>query len=211
MEHPTDLPDHTTWPDDAPVAWSEALTPALLQWAYPRSLFPWYNPGEPVLWWSPNPRMVLWPDQFYGGKNLAKLYHKGPFTYSINQRFTEVMEACGTTLRPGQEGGSWIQPDLVACYTHLHRHHQALSVEVYQGTDLVGGLYGVHMGSVFFGESMFSRMPNTSKLALLHLCGQASALNIKLIDCQVYTDHLASLGAREMPRSQFLDHLKAWL
>jgi leucyl/phenylalanyl-tRNA--protein transferase len=121
------------------------------------------------------------------------------------------MEACGSTLRKGQEGGSWIQPILIDCYSELHRQNQALSVEVYRNNELVGGLYGVHLGGVFFGESMFSQVSDASKLALLHLCRNAPQLNIQIIDCQVYTDHLASLGAEEIPRSTFLAHLQQWI
>jgi leucyl/phenylalanyl-tRNA--protein transferase len=211
FEQPEDLPHHSQWPGDEPVAWSEVLSTRLLQWAYPRGLFPWYNPGEPVLWWSPNPRMVLWPPSFYGGKNLLKRYQRGDFTFSFNRHFARVMEACGSTLRKGQEGGSWIQPILIDCYSELHRQNQALSVEVYRNNELVGGLYGVHLGGVFFGESMFSQVSDASKLALLHLCRNAPQLNIQIIDCQVYTDHLASLGAEEIPRSTFLAHLQQWI
>ncbi|MGZ8257124.1 MAG: leucyl/phenylalanyl-tRNA--protein transferase [Gallionella sp.] len=181
------------------------LSPARLLMAYRAGIFPWFNADEPILWWSPNPRMVLIPSQFQVSHSLQKLLRQDKFQVRFDTQFSAVMCACAAP-RNGQ-AGTWIHDDMVAGYSELHRLGYAHSVEVWQGNTLVGGLYGMAIGRMFYGESMFSRIPNGSKVALAYLCKQLARWHFTLIDCQMYTPHLASLGAREIPRDEFIRQL----
>lgn len=182
------------------------LSPARLLNAYRQGIFPWYSEGEPILWWSPNPRAVLFPEELKISRSLRKTLRKHLFKVTLDCAFAEVIEACSEsrTNKDGSQSGTWITPEMKAAYIELHRIGFAHSVECWEGDELVGGLYGVSMGKVFFGESMFARRSDASKVGFTHLVEQLLAWEFKLIDCQVYTDHLASLGAVDIPRDTFL-------
>ena len=177
--------------------------------AYRRGIFPWYSPGQPVLWWSPDPRAVLFPDEFRCTRSLAKTLRNGGFECAIDRDFPAVIAACAAP-RP-QSVGTWITPEMMEAYVELHRRGYAHSIEAWRGGRLVGGLYGVRLGGVFFGESMFSRSADASKVALVHLVQQLEVWEYGLIDCQVYNDHLASLGAELIPREEFIRSLRHWI
>lgn len=181
------------------------LSPQRLLEAYSKGIFPWFNADEPILWWSPNPRMVLFPEEIKISRSLRKTLKKEHYQIRTDGSFTQVMHACASS-RKGQVG-TWIHPEMIAAYTALHDMGLAHCVETWMGGELVGGLYGVALGQVFFGESMFSRVPDASKIALVHLAKQLQRWKFGLIDCQVKTDHLTSLGAREIPRSEFSQQL----
>ena len=181
------------------------LRPERLIGAYRRGIFPWFSDGDPILWWSPDPRTVLFPDQLRVSRSLHKRLRRRQFGVTMDRNFAAVIGACAAP-RDGA-GGTWILPEMVAAYTTLHRLGIAHSVEVWEGRQLVGGLYGVASGRAFFGESMFSRATDASKVALVHLCRQLLDRGFGLIDCQMRTAHLMSLGAIEMPRARFV----AWL
>ena len=181
------------------------LTPQRLLEAYRKGIFPWFNEGEPILWWSPDPRMVLFPDELRISRSLSKELKKNNYQIRADHRFSEVMQACAAP-RKGQ-AGTWIHPEMIAAYTTLHEMKFAHSVEMWVDDELVGGLYGIALGQIFFGESMFSRAPNASKIAFVHLVKQVQEWGFGLIDCQVKTNHLASLGAREIPRAAFAQYL----
>lgn len=181
------------------------LSPQRLLEAYSKGIFPWFNADEPILWWSPNPRMVLFPEEIKISRSLRKTLKKDHYQIRTDGSFTQVMHACASS-RKGQVG-TWIHPEMIAAYTALHDMGLAHCVETWMGGELVGGLYGVALGQVFFGESMFSRVPDASKIALVHLAKQLQRWKFGLIDCQVKTDHLTSLGAREIPRSEFSQQL----
>lgn len=170
--------------------------------AYRHGIFPWFNPGEPILWWSPDPRMMLVPEEFRISHSLRKTLHKQKFEVRFDTAFEAVMRACAAP-RDGQ-AGSWIHEDMIAAYCALHELGYAHSVESWQDNQLAGGLYGVAIGRMFYGESMFSRVSDASKVALAHLARQLERWDFGLIDCQMNTPHLASLGAREIPRTDFL-------
>ena len=174
--------------------------------AYRHGIFPWFNTGEPVLWWSPDPRMVLIPGEFRISRSLRKTLSRKNYHIRSDSAFEQVMRACAAPR--GGEAGTWINEDMIAAYTTLHHLGIAHSVEVWRNHDLVGGVYGVSIGRVFFGESMFSRTADASKIALAHLASQLQRWNYGLIDCQMSTAHLASLGAREIPRAEFMFLLK---
>jgi leucyl/phenylalanyl-tRNA--protein transferase len=176
--------------------------------AYRHGIFPWFSEGEPILWWSPDPRTVLFPDKVKVSRSLRKKLRHGGFRITFDQAFQQVIQACAKPRRGSP--GTWLVPEMIQAYTELHRLGMAHSVEVWQQERLVGGLYGVAIGSVFFGESMFSRVSDSSKVALVHLCRNLLAMDFRLIDCQVYTAHLISLGAEEIPRAQFCHHLDNW-
>ena len=181
------------------------LSPARLLDAYSRGIFPWFSEGEPILWWSPHPRMVLFPAELKVSRSLRKAVAKGIFQTRFDTAFAEVMRACAEP-RDGQ-AGTWIVPEMVAAYTRLHELGFAHSVESWRDGRLAGGLYGILLGRVFFGESMFSRETDASKVALVKLVARLEALGVGLIDCQQATRHLASLGAREIPRREFAQRL----
>jgi leucyl/phenylalanyl-tRNA--protein transferase len=181
------------------------LSVARLLDAYRHGIFPWFNPGEPILWWSPDPRMVLVPGEVRVTRSLAKRIRNAGFEVRVDTAFAEVMRACAAP-REG-ESGTWISPAMVAAYTRLHQAGYAHSVETWHDGRLVGGLYGVAIGRMFYGESMFSREPDASKVALVRLAQQLQQWGFGLIDCQMETSHLASLGARTMPRAAFIARL----
>ena len=176
--------------------------------AYSQGIFPWYGEGQPVLWWSPDPRMVLFVDEFRITRSLGKAIRQRRFDVRVDSAFRTVMESCSTTPRHGQTG-TWITPELVDAYCALHHRGHAHSVEAWRGDKLVGGLYGVSIGRMFFGESMFTRETDASKVALAHLVAMARRAGIPMIDCQQETAHLASLGARSIPRAAFANRLAA--
>jgi leucyl/phenylalanyl-tRNA--protein transferase len=183
------------------------LSTARLLEAYRRGIFPWYSGDEPILWWSPDPRMVLFCDELKVSRSLAKNVRNKGFEVRIDSAFSRVIKACSEP-RKG-EGGTWLSSAMQAAYGALHRLGHAHSVETWLGGRLVGGLYGVAIGRMFYGESMFSRATDASKVALVHLVGELRARGFPLIDCQQNTPLLASLGAREIPRRQFLRRITA--
>ncbi|HZP85405.1 MAG TPA: leucyl/phenylalanyl-tRNA--protein transferase [Burkholderiales bacterium] len=181
------------------------LSPQRLLTAYRRGIFPWYSEGEPILWWSPDPRMVLFPNELKISRSLRKRLRKTPFRVLADTAFEQVLEKCSEP-RPDQVG-TWITDEMKQAYCLLHQMGLAHSVESWREGELVGGLYGVALGRVFFGESMFSRATDASKVAFVHLVHQLIQWDFELIDCQMRTDLLASFGAREIPRSQFTSRL----
>lgn len=180
--------------------------PRLLE-AYRNGIFPWYEPGEEILWWSPDPRLILEPDRIRVSRSLRATVRKGAFEVRFDTAFRKVIHACAATKRT-HEDGTWIGPDIERAYSTLHELGYAHSIESWSGGELVGGLYGVGLGRAFFGESMFSLRPDASKVALVALAEEAKARGIGMIDCQVTSAHLVSLGAREIPRAEFLDRLR---
>jgi leucyl/phenylalanyl-tRNA--protein transferase len=208
---PDDPPD---WFPAAETALSEPagllaaggdLRPERLLAAYRRGIFPWYSPGQPVLWWSPDPREVLLPAQFHRSRSLTRAMRTRGFTLHRDRDFAAVIAACAAPR--SRSPGTWITPEMQAAYCHLHQQGCAHSYEIWSGGQLVGGLYGVQLGRVFFGESMFSRATDASKAALAGLVDHCSAQHIELIDCQLASAHLRSLGSQPMPRAQFLRFL----
>jgi leucyl/phenylalanyl-tRNA---protein transferase len=169
--------------------------------AYRRGIFPWYSPGQPVLWWSPDPRAVLFPEEFRCTRSLAKVMRNGGFEVTLDKDFHAVIEACAAP-RP-HSGGTWITAEMLRAYVELHRRGYAHSIETYHGGKLAGGLYGVRLGGVFFGESMFSRKRDASKVALARLVEVCIASRIVVIDCQMASAHLESLGSRRIARTGF--------
>jgi leucyl/phenylalanyl-tRNA--protein transferase len=183
------------------LAWGGDLQPERLLRAYRQGIFPWYSEGEPVLWWTPDPRCVLLPDAVYVSRRTRQRFNSGRYRVSADTAFAEVMAGCAAPR--GEQSGTWITPDLQAAFIRLHELGHAHSVEVWQGPQLVGGLYGMAMGKVFFAESMFSRQSDTSKIALIALCRQLQQWLFGLVDCQVTNPHLLSMGACEIPRAEF--------
>ena len=184
------------------LAASEELDPERLKDAYRHGIFPWYSEGQPVLWWSPDPRFVLFVDEFRIARSLRKVVARQQFEIRVDTAFRLTVAGCAVTPRRGQDG-TWITPAVVDAYSALHDEGFAHSVEAWREGRLVGGLYGVSMGRMFFGESMFARETDASKVALAHLMAIARARQIPLVDCQQETGHLASLGARPIPRAEF--------
>jgi len=178
-----------------------------LVFAYQHGIFPWYNPGDPILWWSPDPRFVLMPNELKVAKSMRTYFNNGKFAYSFDTAFKEVIDNCKISDREGQSGGSWITPEMKAAYIELHELGFAHSVEVWENGMLVGGLYGLAMGKVFFGESMFTTVSNASKFGFIHLVNHLIPQGFELIDCQQETKHLSSLGAKAIPRVDFLNLL----
>jgi leucyl/phenylalanyl-tRNA--protein transferase len=192
------------------VAAGRDLSPRRLLEAYRNGIFPWYSQGQPVLWWSPDPRMVVFVDEYRPSRSLRKTLRRidlsGAWTLTLDQAFVPVMKACAAP-RDGQDG-TWITGDIIAAYEGLHQAGHAHSVEVWSDGALIGGLYGVSIGRMFFGESMFARVSDASKCAYAALIGMLRRLEFTMVDCQQSTGHLASLGAREITRRQFLSHLR---
>ncbi len=187
------------------VAIGGDLSPERLILAYQNGIFPWYNEGEPIIWHAPDPRFVLFPENFKKSKSLRLLINKNIYTCTINRKFEEVIKNCKTVKRKGEEG-TWITEEMQQAYINLHKLGIAVSVEVFNSkNELAGGLYGVKLGKIFFGESMFSKESNTSKIALAHLIEN---IELKIIDAQVYTPHLESLGAEHISLNEFLLLLK---
>ena len=168
--------------------------------AYQNGIFPWYSDDDPILWYSPHERFVLYPDELKVARSMRQVLRSGKFRVTNNQCFNEVIEACSAAERKGQDG-TWITADMKAAYNQLHAEGHAHSVEVWEQDELVGGFYGVQVNSVFCGESMFSRVSNASKTALIWLCNSGA---YKLIDCQVHTEHLESMGARMIGREEYM-------
>lgn len=179
------------------------LRPERLVLAYASGIFPWYDDSQPILWHSPDPRMVLAPGDLQINRSLAKTLRRGTYEVRLDTAFRSVIEACAHAPRPGQEG-TWITEEMIEAYVELHRRGLAHSAEAWSEGELVGGLYGVSLGSAFFGESMFATRPDASKVAFVTLVQQLARWGIDLVDCQVKTDHLARFGAVEQPRRRFL-------
>lgn len=176
--------------------------------AYSLGIYPWYNPGEPILWWSPDPRCVLFPDEIHISRSLHRFLRKRPFRVSVNENFAGVIYWCRRLRKALNGSGTWITPEMQKAYIRLHELGFAHSVECWDDTELVGGIYGVCLGRCFFGESMFSRQTNGSKVALVHLVRLLKQHGFVMLDCQQTTDHLLSMGAREISRRDFKDHLR---
>lgn len=184
------------------------LNPERLKLAYSNGIFPWFNEGEPILWWSPDPRMVLFLDELIVSKSMRNILNRKMFKITFNQNFAEVISNCQNIKREGQDG-TWISNEMIDAYCDLHAQGIAKSVEVWQDEVLVGGLYGIDLGNVFCGESMFSKASNASKAAFITLVNYLREGNYKLLDCQVYNPHLESLGCREIDRDEFMSILKS--
>lgn len=189
------------------VAFGGDLSEERLLLAYKNGIFPWYNIEEPIIWWSPNPRMVLFLDELKVSKSMRSILKRGCFTVTFNRDFAAVIKNCQRISRPGQLG-TWLSEDMRLAYEKLHVIGKAMSVEVWQNQKLVGGLYGVDLGHVFCGESMFSAASNASKIAFIALVSYLREHNYALLDCQVYNEHLASLGCREINRQDFINIIK---
>ena len=192
-------------PNGLLAAGGDLSAPRLLE-AYRHGIFPWFNPGEPALWWSPDPRMVLIPGEFKISCSFAKVLRNAAYEVRCDTSFEQVMRGCAAPR--GGHRGTWINEDMIAAYCVLHEMGHAHSVEIWNDGHLDGGLYGVSIGRMFYGESMFSHAGNASKIALAHLAGQLECWQFGMIDCQMNTAHLASLGAREIPRSEFILRLQ---
>ncbi|WP_378184196.1 leucyl/phenylalanyl-tRNA--protein transferase [Aquimarina sp. SS2-1] len=177
--------------------------------AYNSGIFPWYNEDQPILWFSPDPRMVLFPDDVKISKSMQQVLRKNHFSVTFNKDFEQIIDNCATIYRPDQLG-TWITQDMKRAYIKLHKMGYVISAEVWQNKELVGGLYGIWLADkkVFCGESMFTKVSNASKYGFIKLIELLKQKDVKLIDCQVYTDHLASLGAKEIPRDAFMEFLK---
>lgn len=181
------------------------LSPERVIAAYRLGIFPWFN-RKPILWWSPDPRFVLYPSELKISKSMHQVLKRNTFTITVNQNFKEVIKQCGLISRP-QQDGTWITKEMIETYTELHRQGYAFSVEAWKDEKLVGGFYGIKTGKCFCGESMFSLVSNASKAAFMTYIPQLVLEGIEIIDCQLYTPHLESLGAREIPRKDFLKYL----
>lgn len=191
---------------DGLLALGGDLSPERVLSAYRQGIFPWYSEGQPILWWSPDPRLILELDGLHISRSLRKTLRQTPFRVSIDEDFATVIEACAAP-RPDR-GGTWLTREMIAAYDTLHRLGHAHSVECWQDDALVGGLYGVSVGRVFFGESMFSVVSNASKVALVYLVRHLEAWSYRLLDCQIDSAHLRRLGARTMPRAEFVAFLQ---
>lgn len=198
------FPDPSLAEDDGLLAVGGDLSVERLLLAYQNGIFPWYSDDTPILWYSPHERFVLFPDELKISKSMRQVLRSGRFRITEDVAFERVIEACSETYRPGQDG-TWITNEMKEAYMGLHRSGYAHSVEVEEDEALVGGLYGVKVGKVFCGESMFSRASNASKVALIHLCQTGK---YELIDCQVHTEHLESMGARMIGREEYIDILQ---
>ena len=207
------FPDPSLAEEDGLLAVGGDLNPETLLSAYAQGIFPWYAEGEPILWWSPDPRMILYPEKLYRSKRLLRRLKQPQYQGVLDKDFEAVMRACAAPRRDkdGHLGGTWILPEMIEAYTRLFVLGFAHSFEVYEGEELIGGLYGVRLGSVFFAESMFSRKRDGSKMAMSYLCEWAKEEGIKLIDCQMHTEHLESMGAEEVSRDSYIQLVKDFL
>lgn len=201
------FPDPHTAPADAPLAMGGRLNVGMLKEAYRCGIFPWYSPGQPILWWSPDPRFVLRPTEATIPRSLRKEARKVHWSVTFDLAFGEVIRACAASPRPGQHG-TWITPDIIAGYEAMHTEGLAHSVECWRSGELVGGLYGVSIGAMFAGESMFYRCPDASKVAFVALINRLVEMDYAILDCQQPTEHLARFGAKRWPRKQFLKELE---
>lgn len=205
------FPDVDRYDSSGIVAVGGDLSPARLLLAYRKGIFPWFNADEPILWWSPDPRFVLFPQELKLARSMRPYFNQRRFSLSLDTCFEAVMQACAQQYRPGQQG-TWITDEMIAAYHALHQLGYAHSVEVWDETgQLVGGLYGIATGAVFFGESMFTRVSNASKFGFIALVKRLQRLGFRLIDCQQETRHLASLGARAIPRREFIKLLQEYV
>ena len=198
-------PPHLAEPDGL-LAMGGDLTPERLIVAYRQGIFPWYD-GDHILWWSPDPRFVLWPHDLKIGRSIKPLLKRNAFEFTINKAFSEVIHQCKKITRPGQDG-TWITDEIEKAYIKMHELGYAHSAEVWQEGKLVGGLYGMKMGKVFFGESMFSKVSNASRYSFIKYVEHLITEGVELIDCQVYTEYLESMGAVMIPGHRFLGLLK---
>jgi len=206
----TAFPDPESAEPDGLLAVGGDLSERRLVAAYASGIFPWYSAGSPILWWSPNPRMVLFPGEVHVSRSLRRTVLSGRYQVRADTAFSRVIRRCAEKERPDQDG-TWIVPEMIEAYERLHEGGVAHSVEAFEGGALVGGLYGVSLGAAFFGESMFAHDTDASKVAFVVLVEQLRRWGIPLVDCQVYTEHLARFGAREWPRRDFLAALHAAL
>jgi len=194
---PLDMAD-----EDGLLAIGGDLSTERLLLAYRSGIFPWYNEDEPICWWSPDPRFVLYPEELKVSSSMKTVLQNGKFRFTTNRAFEQVIQNCKSVSRQGQDG-TWISPAMQKAYTTLHQLGYAHSAETWQDGELIGGLYGIRLGNLFFGESMFSLKPNASKFAFINYVRQLQKENVQLIDCQLHTNHLESLGARMIPRELF--------
>lgn len=203
------FPNHDESNKDGLIAVGGDLSVERLMHAYHLGIFPWFNEGQPLLWWSPDPRMILLPESFKVSKSLKKTILSNKYKITLNTSFEEVINCCSKIKRKGQQG-TWITNNMITAYLQLHKKGHAQSVEVWSDNQLVGGLYGIDLKEkkIFCGESMFSKKNNASKIAFYYLVKKLKTENYRLIDCQMYTSHLESLGAQEIPRHEFLKYLK---
>ncbi|HEY4111846.1 leucyl/phenylalanyl-tRNA--protein transferase [Puia sp.] len=201
-------PVHLAEPDGMLAVGGDLSTERLLL-AYRLGIFPWYE-GQHILWWSPDPRFVLFPEELKESKSMKQLDRRQAFDFRTNTAFREVITNCKTIARPGQES-TWITDEVRSAYTRMHELGYAHSAEAWQDGELVGGLYGIRLGKVFFGESMFSKVSNASKYAFIHYVRQLQGEGVRLVDCQVYTPHLESLGAQMIPRADFVSFLDEFI
>jgi leucyl/phenylalanyl-tRNA--protein transferase len=185
------------------------LSPERLLLAYKSGIFPWYNEDEPICWWSPDPRFILYPEKLRVSNSMQTVLNNGTFRFTINRAFEEVIKNCKSVTRKDQDG-TWISPEVQEAYIQLHKLGHAHSAEAWQNGELVGGLYGIRLGKIFFGESMFSKSSNASKFAFINYVKQLQKEGVELIDCQIYTDHLKSLGASMINRIDFIDLLHSY-
>lgn len=200
------FPDVTEADKHGILAVGGDLSPERLILAYKSGIFPWFDSDEPILWWSPAQRMVLFPDELVVSRSMRTVLRKEIFKVTFNKDFRAVISNCSQISRNGQRG-TWISKDMIEAYVKLHELGYAKSVEVWQNGELVGGLYGIDLGHIFCGESMFSKVSNASKVAFITLVENLKIRQYKLIDCQVHNDHLESLGAREIERQEFMEML----
>ncbi|MGU3374610.1 leucyl/phenylalanyl-tRNA--protein transferase [Chryseobacterium sp. M5A1_1a] len=187
---------------DGLIAFGGDLSVERIWFAYQLGIFPWYNPGEDILWWSPDPRFVLQPEELKVSKSMRKILNRNIFTFSENKNFREVIKNCQQTHRKGQSG-TWLSDELMNSFIKLHEYGLAKSIEVWQDEELVGGFYGLQIGNVFCGESMFAKVSNASKAGFIHFV-ESQKEQLELIDCQSHTEHLGSLGAKMIPKKEFL-------
>lgn len=204
------FPPVTTASEDGFLAIGGDLCTERLLEAYRNGIFPWYNEDDPICWWSPDPRCVLYPDQLHISKSMQQIIKSDQFDFSIDRAFEKVIHACSTVKRK-DSNGTWISEEMINAYIKLHKLGYAISAEAWVDEKLVGGLYGIKMGNLFFGESMFSMMTNASKFAFIKLIQHLKTSGLVLIDCQMHTKHLESLGAVIIPRKQFIEMLKQHL
>ena len=193
-------------PEDGLMAYGGDLSPERIWFAYQLGIFPWFNPEDEILWWCPDPRFVLFPKELKISKSMKKILRDDVFTFTENKCFEEVIKNCAKINRKDQNG-TWLTEEMIKSYTQLHLFGKAKSIEVWQNNELVGGLYGLDLGNVFCGESMFAKVSNASKAGFIWFIEQYKS-KFSVIDCQVYTHHLESLGAKEIPKQQFLDYLE---
>lgn len=205
LSHDLIFPAHEEVTDDGIIAIGGDLSPERLLLAYKKGIFPWFNEDDPILWWFPLERFVLFPEKLNVSKSMKKVFRDEEFTYSENKAFREVITNCSAAYRKGQDG-TWITNDMIEAYCQLHELGHAKSIEVWKDGELVGGFYGVESGNIFCGESMFAKVSNASKAGFIQFVAKYHK-KYTLIDCQVHSEHLASLGAEEIDSALFLDYL----